>query len=346
MNQESLTFLENLLDKISPSGYEEEATAFWQSRTKEFTDKISCDVHGNCIGVLNPDGKPTVMLAGHIDEIGYMIKYIDENGFLYFATIGGIDMHLVPGQRVWIKTRRGKKILGVIGKKPAHLLEDAERKQIATIDQLCIDIGVKNEKEAKELVEAGDVAVPAVAFERLNDDIAIARGFDDRSGAFVVSETLRRLAENKPKAAVYGVATVQEEIGLRGAKTSAYGVSPDIGIAIDVTFATDYPQMEKKKVGDIKIGGGPVIARGPNMKHDITDMLIKTAEDEGIPYQIEAIPRGTGTDANAIQLTKAGVATGLVSIPLRYMHTPVELLSLTDLDNVSKLLAAFIRNVS
>ena len=346
MNQESIDFLKNLLDKISPSGYEKEATDYWGSRTKKFTDKVSCDIHGNCIGVLNPRGKPTVMLAGHIDEIGYMVKYIDENGFIYFATVGGIDMHLVPGQRVWIKTRNGKRILGVIGKKPAHLLEESEKKQIATIDQLCIDIGTKSEEETKKLIEIGDVAVPAVGFEKLNDDIAIARGFDDRSGAFVVSETLRRLSQTKPKASVYGVATVQEEIGLRGAKTSAYGISPDIGIAIDVTFATDYPQMEKKKTGDIKIGGGPVIARGPNMNHDITDLLIKTAEENDIPYQIEAIPRGTGTDANAIQLTKAGVATGLVSIPLRYMHTPVELLSLTDLDNVSKLLAAFILKVS
>ncbi len=342
MNQESIDFLKNLIDKISPSGYEKEATEYWKSRTGAFTDKISCDVHGNCIGVLNPQGKPTVMLAGHIDEIGYMVKYIDEDGFIYFVTIGGIDMHLVPGQRVWIKTRKGQRVLGVIGKKPAHLLEETEKKQIATIDQLCIDIGTKNEEETRKLIEVGDVAVPAVAFERLNDDIAIARGFDDRAGAFVVSETLRRLSETKPRASVYGVATVQEEIGLRGAKTSAYGISPDIGIAIDVTFATDYPQMEKKKAGDIKIGGGPVIARGPNMNHDITDLLIKTAEENDIPYQIEAIPRGTGTDANVIQLTKAGVATGLVSIPLRYMHTPVELLSLTDLDNVSKLLAAFI----
>lgn len=341
MRKESLEFLKELMDSMSPSGFEEESVKIWRHRTKNFVDEIETDVHGNSIGVRNKGGSPRVMLAGHVDEIGYMVKYIDKEGYIYFSTIGGIDLHLAPGERVWIKTKKGK-VLGVIGKKPVHLLEEEERKKVAKIEQLWIDIGVKDEKEAKSILSPGDPAVPAVGFEILNNEKVIARGFDDKAGAFVVSETLRLISQNKPKAAVYGVATVQEEIGLRGARTSAYGISPDVGIAVDVAFATDFPDMDKKKAGDIKIGGGPVITRGPNINPKIFDLLVKTADEEKIPYQVEGHPRGTGTDANVIQLTKAGVATGLVSIPNRYMHTPVELVSLQDLENVSKLLCAFI----
>ncbi|MCK5289005.1 MAG: M42 family metallopeptidase, partial [Candidatus Omnitrophica bacterium] len=328
----------------SPSGYEAEAAKKWSERTKKYSDTIKTDVHGNSIAILNEKGSVKIMLTGHIDEIGYMVKYIDKDGYIYFSTVGGIDAHLIPGQRIIIKTRKGK-VLGVIGKKPVHLLEEGERTKVAKIDQLWIDIGVKNEKEAKNLIDIGDIAVPAVGFEDLIDDRVIGRAFDDKAGAFVVSETLKFLSKDKFKAVVYGVATVQEEIGLRGAKTSAYGVSPDIGIAIDVTFATDFPGMDKKKVGDIRIGAGPVIARGPNINHKVFDLMVKAAKENKIPYQIEGISRGTGTDANAIQLTKAGVATGLLSIPLRYMHTPVELVSLLDVINTAKLLRAFILKI-
>lgn len=341
MKKESLEFLKELVNSFSPSGFEEDAVKVWKQRTKSFVEDVKTDVHGNSIGIINKNGSPRVMLAGHIDEVGYMVKYVDKEGYIYFSTIGGIDLHLVPGERVWIKTRKGI-VLGVIGKKPIHLLEREEREKVAKIDQLWIDIGAENEKEAKSKVSIGDPAVPAVGFEVLNRDMVIARGFDDRSGAFVVSEILRLISGKKPKASVFGVATVQEEIGLRGARTSAYGISPDVGIAIDVTFATDFPTVEKKRVGEIKIGAGPVISRGPNINPKVFDLLVKTAKEEKLPYQIEGQPRGTGTDANVIQLTKAGVATGLVSIPNRYMHTPVELVNLKDLENVSKLLSAFI----
>lgn len=341
MKRESVEFFKNLSNSFSPSGFEEDAMKVWKQRTKSFVDEVKTDVHGNSIGVLNKDGSPKVMLAGHIDEIGYMVKYIDKEGFIYFSTIGGIDLHLVPGERVWIKTKKGI-VLGVIGKKPIHLIEREEREKVAKIDQLWIDIGAKNEKEVRSKVSTGDPAVPAVGFEVLNGNMVVGRGFDDKAGAFVVSETLRLLSSKKPKASVFGTATVQEEIGLRGAKTSAYGISPDVGIAIDVTFATDFPSVEKKRVGDIKMGEGPVIARGPNINPKVFNLLVKTAKEEKIPYQIEGAPRATGTDANVIQLTKAGVATGLVSIPNRYMHTPVELVNLKDLENIAKLLCSFI----
>ncbi len=344
MRKESFDFLKSLINTVSPSGFEEEAVRTWRDRTKNFADEIKTDILGNSIAVLNKAGNPKVMLAGHIDEVGFMVKYINKEGYIYFSTIGGIDPHLIPGQRVWIKTKKDK-VLGVIGKKPVHLLEEEEKKKVAKIEQFWIDIGVKDEKEAKAILNIGDPVVPAVGLEILNNDIVVGRGFDDKAGAFVISETLRILSRRQPKVSLYGVATVQEEIGLRGAKASAYGISPDIGIAIDVTFATDFPSMDKKKAGDIKIGKGPVIARGPNTNPKIFDLLVEAAKKEKIPYQVEGIPKATGTDANVIQLTKGGVAAGLVSIPNRYMHTQVELINLKDLENTSKLLSAFILNL-
>ncbi|MDD4013531.1 MAG: M20/M25/M40 family metallo-hydrolase, partial [Candidatus Omnitrophica bacterium] len=251
---------------------------------------------------------------------------------------------LMPGQRIWVKGKKGD-VLGIIGRKPIHLLEGDERSKVSKVENLWIDIGAKDRKEAMTKISIGDPAVPAVGFEVLNGTKVIGRGYDDRAGAFVVSEVMRLLSGTQIGASVYGVATVQEEIGLRGAHTSAFGIDPDVGIAIDVTFATDVPGVDKKRLGEMKVGGGPVIARGPNINHKIFEMLVKTAEKEKIPYQIEGISRGTGTDANAIQLTRAGVATGLVSIPNRYMHTPVELVDLNDLDNAARLIAAFIRKL-
>ncbi|MBN2542193.1 M42 family metallopeptidase [bacterium] len=344
MRKESFDFLKKLMDTISPSGFEDEARKLWGERTQKFADEVNNDILGNSIAVLNKGGNPKIMLAGHIDEVGFMVKYINKEGYIYFSTIGGLDPHIVPGQRVWIKAQKGR-VLGVIGRKPIHLIESDERKNVTKIEDLFIDIGAKDEKEAKSILQIGDPAVPAAGFDELNNDLGVSRGFDNKGGAFVISETLRILSKSNPKASVYGVATVQEEIGLRGAKTSAYGVSPDIGIAVDLTFSTDYPSINKNKVGDIKIGKGPVIARGPNINPKIFDLLVEVAKKEKIPYQIEGISRGTGTDANVIQLTKSGVATGLVSIPNRYMHSPVEIVSLKDLENVSKLLSAFVMRI-
>lgn len=344
MERRALEFLKELLDAMSPSGSEEEAAKVWKDYVAGFADKVEGDVHGNSIAIINPDKKPRVMLAGHIDEIGYMIKYIDKDGFLYFSTIGGIDTHLMPGERVWIKGNKGI-VLGAIGREPIHQIEKENRDKVAKIEDLFIDIGVKDKKEAEELVSVGDSAVPAVSFEKLQGDRVIGRGFDDRVGAFIVAETLKILSKEEIEVGVYGVATVQEELGLRGARTSTYRVSPDVGIAIDVTFATDYPKTKKEKIGEITVGKGPVIVRGPNINPKVFDMLVQTAKEENVPYQIEGISRATGTDANVIQLTKEGVATGLVSIPNRYMHTPVELVSTEDLLNTIKLLVGFIKRI-
>lgn len=341
MGKKSLEFFRKLITIISPSGSEEEAVNFWKKEVKEFVQKVETDIHGNGIAVLNEGETPKIMLAAHIDEVGYMVKYIDKEGYISFSTVGGVDPQLIPGHRVKIKTRKGE-ILGVIGKKPIHLLEEEEKKKIPKVEDLWVDIGAKDEEEAKAKVEIGDVIVVNLAFDSLTTDKIVGRGFDDKAGVFVITEVLKSLTKEAFDASLYTVVTVQEEIGLRGARTSAYGISPDIGLAVDVTFATDHPQINKKRDGDIRIGSGPVIAKGPNINSKVFEMLLTVAEEENIPYQIEAISHGTGTDANAIQLTRSGVATGLVSIPLRYMHTPVEVVSLEDLENTAKLLKAFI----
>lgn len=344
MKPDSVDFLKDLINSHSPSGFEKEAVKVWKERTSEFANDVRVDVHGNAIAVLNPKGSPKVMLAGHIDEIGYMVKYVDSDGYVYFGAIGGIDMHLPPGQRVWIKGKKGN-VLGIIGRKPVHLLEGDERSKVTKIENLWIDIGAKNRKDAMSRVSIGDPAIPAVGFDALDGNKVVGRGFDDKAGAFVVSEVVRILSGSKTNASVHSVATVQEEIGIRGGRTSAYGIDPDVGIAVDVTFATDVPGVDKKRLGEMKVGSGPVIARGPNINPKVFELLVKTAEKEKIPYQIEGITGGTGTDANMIQLTRSGVATGLVSIPNRYMHTPVELVDLDDLENAAKLIAAFIKKL-
>ncbi len=340
MRKKSLDFLKSILSSPSPSGYEQPVQKLWTNYVKPFAD-VRTDSHGNTIGVVNPEGSPRLMFAGHCDEIGFLVRYIDDKGFIYFGAVGGFDEGIIPGRRVTIHTSDGP-VPGVIGKTPIHLIKPDDRKKAAQIQDMWIDIGAKNKKASKELVSIGDPVTYIYDFMELKTGLVVARAFDDRIGSFVAAEILSELAGSKIlKATVHSVSTVQEEVGLRGARTSAYGIDPQIGIAIDVTFSTDQPGVEEKQVGEIKLGGGPVIARGANINPKVYDLLVKTAKKKKIPYQIEGIPRATGTDANAIQITRAGVAAGLVSIPVRYMHTPVETLDLKDAEYTVKLLSAF-----
>lgn len=340
MEPRSLDFLKRLLATISPSGYEDEAAQVWADEARTFADDVRSDTQGNVIAIVNQGGKPRVMLAGHMDEIGFMITHIDDQGFLYFGQIGGWDPQIVQGQRVWIRTQSGK-IPGVIGKKPIHLIKEEDRNKVTKIEELWIDIGAKDKAEAEKLVRIGDPAVIDYGFAELRNNLVVSRGFDDKAGAFVVLEAARMLAKLKPKAEVYAVATVQEEVGLRGAHTSAYGIDPLVGIAVDVGFATDFPTMaeDQKRVGAAKVGHGPMIARGPTYNHKVVELLIETAQARKIPYQLSGEPRGMGTDAYAMQMTRAGIAAGLVSVPNRYMHSPCELVSLSDLENAYTLIA-------
>ena len=341
MKKESMAFLEELLSVPSPSGFEQPGQKVIRKYLAGVADDIKTDVHGNVIACLNPSAETRVMLAGHVDEIGLMVTHVSEKGYVHFAPIGGVDVALVPGTRVQIHTKKGD-VLGVIGKKPIHHMDEEDRKRVPKMRDLWVDIGARDRKDAQKHVNIGDPITFAVGFDRLLNDLVIARGFDDRIGAFVVAETLRSLAGKKLPVALYSVSTVQEELGLRGARTSAYGIDPHAGIAVDVGFATDFPDADQKTYGEVYVGKGPIIARGANINPDLGKMIEHAADENKIPVQFAGEPRATGTDANAIQLNRAGAAAALVSVPNRYMHTPVEVVSLDDVSNAVKLLAATI----
>ena len=338
MQQDSYRFLERLMDAPSPSGFEEPAQAVVYDRMNRCCERVETDVHGNVIGVLNGDAKLRVMLAGHVDQIGLMIKHIAKDGYLRFADIGGVDLATLPTKRVIIHNRKGP-VTGVVGKKAVHLTPREEREKVSKIDKLWIDIGVSSEKEAKKLVAVGDAITFDAPMIRLAGDIVASAGFDDKVGSFVVAETLRLLSKRKLKVAVYGVSTVQEELGLRGARTSAFGIDPHAGIAIDVDHATDYPEASKAVAGDVSLGKGPTVAVGANINRVLHEMITSAAKRRRIPCQPTGAPRATGTDANAIQISRSGVAAALLGIPTRYMHMTVEVVSLADLENCAKLLA-------
>ena len=341
MNRASENFLVKLLEAPSPSGYEQPAAKIWREYVKPHVDQLIPDVHGNSISVLNPKAKFKFMLAGHIDEIGLMITYIDDKGYIYTAQIGGMDPSLLVGQRVKILTRQGE-VFGVIGRKAIHQMKPEERKKGVNMENIWVDIGADSKKAAEKRVCVGDPIVVDVACRSLDKDKLVSRATDDKAGAFVVAEAMKALSKRKLNICVMGVATVQEEVGLRGAITSSYRVNPDAGFALDVTFASDHPETDPKKIGVVAVGKGPVLHRGPNINPVMEDYLFKVAKKHKIPCQLTAEPRGTGTDANAMQLSRGGTATGLISIPNRYMHTPVEVISKQDLDYTIKLIVEYI----
>lgn len=347
MKKESVEFLRKLVNSISPSGYEDEAAAAWYAEAQKFADSVRRDCHGNTDAVIHPGGRPRIMLTGHYDEIGFLVTHIDKEGFLWIAPVGGWDPQIPQGHRVVIRGRKGH-VPGVIGKCPVHLLRDEARRRVTEITDIWVDIGARNGMEAENLVAVGDPLVLDHEMVELLGDRVAARAFDDRAGAFVVLETARALARRHPHAEVHAVATVQEEIGLRGARTAAFRVDPDVGLAVDVTFATDHPSMGEamKREGRVELGRGPVISRGANINNKVFDLLVGTAQAQKMSYQVVAEPHATGTDANAIQLSRAGVATGLVSIPTRYLHSSCELISLSDVERCVDLLAAAIRRIT
>lgn len=347
MRKESITFLERLLAAPSPSGYEQPAQRIFREYVAPFC-QVSGDVLGNVYGFIPGVGKERlkVMLVGHSDEIGLQVKYIDDKGFLYFSAIGGVDAHLTPGKVVQIHTAEGA-VVGVVGKRPIHLMDAKDRETVVKLESQYIDIGAKDKKEAQKLVRVGDCITFNSQFTRLQGDRAASRGFDDKAGSFVVAEVLRLVSLEKKKLAVdlYGVSSVQEEIGLRGGTTSSYTVNPDIGICVEVDFATDQPDVERKHNGEVALGKGPILTRGPNINHALFELLYGTAQKEKIPVQLTANPRGTGTDANVMQISRGGVATALVKLPLRYMHTPVEVVSLGDLEQAARLIVATLKQI-
>ncbi|GAB4280798.1 MAG: M42 family metallopeptidase [Coriobacteriia bacterium] len=340
MRAESERFLKMLVEAPSPSGYEQPAASVFREYVSGFADEVATDVLGTVRALVKGSGEgPTLMLAGHVDEVGFMVTYVTDEGFLSFKTIGGIDAHLMPGSRVLVHTKEGP-LPGVMGRQPIHLLEKKEREKVAEVHKLFIDLGLPVEA-VRERVRVGDPVTFAVGFEEFGDGLAVSRAFDDKVGAWVAAEAARMVKDRGGASGdVWAVATVQEEIGGTGASAAAYSLDPEVGIVIEVGHATDYPDMNKRRYGDYKLGAGPIITRGANINPTLFEMLIETAEAEGIPYQLDGCPGRTPTDADSIQVARSGRATALVSVPLRYMHTPTEVISLEDLENTAALIAA------
>ncbi len=335
-------FLVDLLHARSPSGAEFEAQKVFDHYVKPSADTYAKDSMGNRLATLNPKGDPVLMLAGHMDELGLIITFVNKDGFIYFDTIGGHDLSIISGRRVVIQTSNGP-IKGVTGKRAIHLMDEEDRKKVPKKHEIWIDIGASSKKDALERVSIGDTVTYDHEFELIHGSIGTARAFDNKVGAYVVGETLIRLAaaKKKPAAKLVSVATSQEEIGTRGAITAAYAVNPHVALAVDVGHATDHPDCDQRKYGETKLGGGPIICRGPNINPKVYERLVKAAKKLKIPYQLEADPRPTGTDARAIQVGRSGIATGLVSIPLRYMHTPSEIVDLEDVERTVQLFVQF-----
>jgi len=334
-------FLKDLLEAKSPTGHEFAAQKVIDDHVEKSADKYSKDALGNRIAELKGDGGPTLMFAGHIDEIGLIISHVDDKGYLYFEFLGGHDQIIPSGRRLHILTRNGP-VLGITGKRAVHLLSPEDRKRVPERHDMWIDIGVNNRADALSIVRIGDPAIYTDGPEILRGSIGVARAFDDKAGAYVCMEAFRRLSKEKKLAArVVSVATTQEEIGTRGAQVAAQGINPQVSIAVDVGHATDHPDADNRKFGRFTLSGGPIIARGPNINPIVYDQMVEAAESLGIPYQIGAESRPTGTDARAIQMANGGVACGLLSIPLRYMHTPGEVVDLNVVEQSVQLLVEF-----
>lgn len=351
MDNAARKFLHDLLATPSPSGFETRLQAVIRERMAPVAEQVTTDVHGNVMAVFNRGGSPRVMVVGHCDEIGLMITHIDEKGFLYFDRIGGPDPACIIGQRVRVQTDDGE-VLGVIGKRPIHLDKPEERGKPVRLEDLTslfIDIGAKDEKDARKRVRVGDPVIYDVGLIELANERFACRAADDRVGVWVACQVLIALAGKAGRksgplnAEVWAVSSVQEEIGLRGAKTAAFTIDPAVGFAVDVGFATDHPGMDPKAVGQVKLGKGPILGRGGNFNPVLEKLLAETSKKHKIRTQTVAEPRIPGTDANVMQINARGVATAVVGIPNRYMHTPVEVISYDDLDSAVELIAETIR---
>ncbi|MGN6166645.1 MAG: M42 family metallopeptidase [Solirubrobacteraceae bacterium] len=334
--------LKDLLSAAGPSGHETEVARVWREYCSSFAADVGADSVGSSRArVPGTAGGPSLAIVGHIDEIGLHVTHIDEEGYLRFGGVGGWDPAVLVGQRVRLRTRDGS-VVGVIGRKPIHLLEDEDRKKVPELKALHIDIGATGGEEARRMVRIGDVAVIDSGPTELPNDRLSARALDNRVGCYVAAETARRVAEaGGAPGDVIALAVVQEETGFGGSRTSAFSVDPDLAIAVDGTFATDQPGIELGELTKHGLGAGPVIARGTVLHPRVFELLHETAEQEGMPFAVESLGRRTGTDADAIYVSRAGVPTGLVSVPVRYMHSPVEMVALEDIDNAARLIAAF-----
>jgi endoglucanase len=345
-NPEAIAFLKRLLDAPGPSGFETLAGRSWRAEAESFADKVSIDVAGNCMAEVNSRGHPTILVDGHIDEIGVIVQYIDDDGYIYISPIGGWDPQVLVGQRIRFVAPAGD-VIGVVGRKPVHLMKDGDREHAVKITDLWVDIGARNRAEVDARLSVGD---PGVIDSRAHDfpgNRIVSRSIDDRIGAFAALEALRRYAAKPGTARVVAAATTQEEIAWHGggALVATNAIRPKMAIVIDVTHATDHPNMEKKEIGDHRLGGGPVLSRGALLSPVVFELLRAAARARNIPFTVHAVGRDTSTNADAIHIAQEGVATALVSIPNRYMHSPNEMVSLDDVDYTADLIAEVCRMV-
>jgi putative aminopeptidase FrvX len=338
--------LRSLLTAVGPSGREAAAAEAFRSAGRAFGAEVSGDVMGNSfVRVAGTGEGPTVAIIGHADEIGLIVTDVDDKGFLRFAGVGGWDPQVLVGQRVTVLGRDGA-LPGVVGRKPIHLLEQEQRKKVAELKEMHIDVGARDGDEARSLVRVGDVAVIAAEPVELPNGRVAARAMDNRLGCYVALEAARLVAEGGGAAGdVVAIAAVQEETQLAGAGPAAFGVRPDVAIIVDVTHATDAPGVDTAELGRHPLGGGPVVERGPVVHDALATLLLEAAEAEGIEVALEAHGRATGTDGDVVHRSRTGVPTALVSVPLRYMHSPVETVQLSDVDGAARLIAAFARRL-
>ncbi len=339
-SEEAIAFLKRLLDAPGPSGFETLAGRAWRAEAETFADRLTVDVAGNCIAEINPGGSPTILVDGHIDEIGVIVHYIDDEGFLFISPIGGWDAQVLVGQRIRLLAPGGD-VIGLVGRKPIHLAKESDRKRSVKFADLWVDIGAKNRAEAEVRVSVGDAGVIDSRAHDFPNNRIVSRSIDDRIGAFAALEALRRYAARPGSARVVAAATTQEEIAWTGggALVAANAVKPKMAIVIDVTFATDHPDIEKKEIGDHSLGSGPVLSRGALLSPVVFELLRAAARAKSIPFTVHAAGRDTATNADAIYIAQEGVATALVSIPNRYMHSPNEMVSLDDVDHTAELVA-------
>src|SRR5437899_8117493 len=346
MRETSLNFLRTLVNTPSPTGHEVRGQPVWLDYAKQFADETFSDAYGNCVAVLNKGVSPRLMLAGHADEIAMAVNYINDEGYIYVRKMGGVDAAITKAQRVVIHTRNGP-VRGVVGNVAPHLMKEEKEPKPPKIHDLFIDIGASNRKQAETLVRTGDPITLADEFELLRNDLAVARAFDNRIGTFAVAEALRLLKESKARfqAEVCAVSNVQEEVGLLGARQIAYSLKPDVAVVVDVTHATDYPGVNKPQHGDVHVGKGPTITHGGCNHPDVVARIVSVAKAKKIPLQHEATSGTSGTDTDAIFWTRGGIASALISLPNRYMHSPVEVISLKDLEMIPELLAGFAQSL-
>ena len=344
LSEENKQFFQNLVSAPSPSGFEGPAQKVVMDFLIPYADEINKDRNGNVIALKKGSGKLKVMVVGHSDEIGFIVNHIDEQGYVYVRTLGGFDVNLLPGLRVDIY-HQGKPVRGIIGKKPIHMQRGTEEPPKLKLEDLWIDIGALSKEEAENKVAIGDIITYHSEFEMLSDDLVVSKATDNKCGVYVAAAVMKELKDKNLKVNYYAVSSVGEETTMRGARTSAWQIEPDIAIAVDVTFTSDIPGADKRIFGDVSLSKGPAITLGAAMHPAINDKLIALAKELNIPYQLEIAPGRTGTDADVIQDLKSGTAMAVIGIPNRYMHSPNEVISFKDLDAAVQLIAAFITSL-